>query len=107
MATKKSETKENLNTGMAVVAYILFFIPLLTEDKNDPYVKFHTKQGLTLFVAWVIIMIFSQVPILGWLLALPLNLAMLVLMVMGIINAVNGEKKELPLIGQYADRFKI
>lgn len=104
MAKQKKTEK---NVGMAVVAYILFFIPLLTDAKNDPFVMFHTKQGLTLFLAWIIVLIFASIPVLGWILALPLNIAMLVLMLLGIINAVNGEKKELPIIGQYADRFNL
>ena len=51
--TVKAEDK-SLNTGMAVVAYLIFFIPLLTDAKDDPYVKFHTKQGVVLFIAWVV-----------------------------------------------------
>lgn len=35
--------KKEKNIGMAVVAYILFFIPLLTDAKNDPFVKYHVK----------------------------------------------------------------
>ena len=45
------------NTGMAVLAYILFFIPLLTDAKNDPFVKFHVKQGLVLFLANILVLI--------------------------------------------------
>ena len=31
---------------MAIIAYILFFVPLLTGDrKKSPFVKFHTNQG--------------------------------------------------------------
>ncbi|GAF91940.1 unnamed protein product, partial [marine sediment metagenome] len=48
-------TKKEKNTGMAIVAYILFFIPLLTDAKNDPFVKYHVKQGLSLFLVAVVI----------------------------------------------------
>jgi len=40
---------------MAILAYILFFIPLLTDSKNDPYVKYHIKQGLVLFIGGILI----------------------------------------------------
>lgn len=106
-STPASSSSKNPNTGLAIVAYILFFVPLLTEFRDDPFVKFHVKQGLVLFLAAVGVGIFSMVPIIGWLLALPLNLALLVLWIIGIINAVNGEKKPLPLIGQYADNFNL
>jgi len=95
------------NTGMAVIAYIVFFIPLLTESKNDPFVKYHVKQGLTLFIAGVIVwLIMNVIPILGLLIAPILNIILLVLLVLGIINAAKGLEKPLPLIGQFADNFK-
>lgn len=87
------------NTGMAVIAYIIFFVPLLTDAKNDPFVKYHVKQGLVLFLAAVIC---NFVPIIGQI----VSLALLVLMVIGIMNAVNGKEEPLPLIGQFADKFK-
>lgn len=95
------------NTGMAAIAYIVFFIPLLTEYKNDPFVKYHTKQGIVLFIAGVIVWFIGQViPVIGWFVAPLLSIAVLVLAIMGIINAVNGAEKQLPLIGQFADQLK-
>lgn len=100
-----SGTKQN--TGMAVLAYIIFFIPLLTDAKEDPYVKYHVKQGIVLFISWIAIWIFSMVPVVGWLLALPLNIFLLILLIMGVLNAVNGNRKPLPLIGQYAKKINL
>jgi uncharacterized membrane protein len=94
------------NTGMAVVAYIIFFIPLLTDTKNDPFVRYHVQQGLVLFIGWLVAMVLSWIPVImlfGWL----LHIGLFVLMILGIINAVNGKQVPLPLIGQFADMFKI
>ena len=102
----KSTPSKSNDTAMAVVAYILFFIPLLTESKNDPFVMFHVKQGLVLLITGVAVSILGMIPILG-LLALPLNLVLFVLWIMGILNALNGEKKELPIIGQYASKINL
>lgn len=109
MATEKKDTNTNQkpNTGMAIVAYLIFFIPLLTDAKDEPFVKYHVKQGIVLFIAWIAVWAFSMVPILGWLLAIPLNLLLLVLMILGILNALNGQEKPLPLIGQYADKINL
>lgn len=95
------EPNKEKNTGMAVVAYILFFVPLLTDAKNDPFVKYHVKQGLVLFLAWVVVYAVSMVI---WVLSL-LNLGLLVLLVLGILNALHGKEEPLPLIGQYASHF--
>ena len=103
----KKAAHEPKNTGMAVIAYLIFFVPLLTDAKDDAFVKFHVKQGIILFVAWILVTIFSMVPIIGWMLGPILWVALLLLLLVGILNAVNGEKKELPFIGQYADKINI
>lgn len=104
---EKKAAGKGKNTGMAIVAYIAFFIPLLTEDKNDPFVKFHVKQGLTLFVAWIAVSFVSMIPFIGWTLSPILSLAMLALMGIGIYRGYKGEQKPLPLIGGFAKNFKI
>ncbi|MDD4333192.1 MAG: hypothetical protein PHT51_03710 [Patescibacteria group bacterium] len=97
------------NTIMAIVAYILFFVPLLTGDaKKDAFVKYHTKQSLVLFllvvlinvVGWIIPFYFWYT--INWL----LSLGTLVLLIIGIANAASGKQQPLPLIGRYADIFK-
>lgn len=99
------------NTGMAIVAYILFFVPLLTDTKNDPFVKFHVKQGLVVFglalIIWVVRMMMPWYMIwrLYWLFNL-LSLVVLVFVIIGIVNAANGKKEPLPLIGMAANWFK-
>jgi uncharacterized membrane protein len=110
MTAESAETKKvagEKNRGMAVLAYVLFFLPLLTEAKEDPYVKFHVKQSLTVLIAGVAVSVVgSIIPFLGWLLILPFgSLLVMVLWVMGVINALNGVKKEVPLIGKYADQY--
>ncbi|MGI6555157.1 MAG: DUF4870 domain-containing protein [Bacillota bacterium] len=98
----KSYSKEDIekNTVMAVLAYIIFLIPLLAA-KDSPYAQYHTNQGLVLFLAAVIInVIGSFIPIIGWFFVLTLgNAFVLILAIMGIINAVQGKAKPLPLIG--------
>ncbi len=94
------------NKAMAIIAYIIFFIPLLTGDhKKSRFVKFHANQGLVLFlgiVAWWIVWTILSIVSLG-ILGLIMPLAMLVpivWMVLGIVNAAHGQLKPLPLIGK-------
>lgn len=91
--------------GMAILAYIIFFIPLLTEAKNSSYVKFHVKQGLILTLASIAISIIDKLPVIGGLVGILGSLLVLVLWVMGIMNAINGQQKELPVIGKYAEEW--
>ena len=96
------------NTFMALLSYVgpLVIIPYLTA-KDDGFVFFHIKQGLVLFVGevavWLLMSMFWFLfPI--WQLA---NLAILVLAIIGIVNAIKGKEKQLPFVGKYAEKFKI
>ncbi len=92
---------------MAIVAYIIFFIPLLTEAKNDPFVKYHVKQGLVIFIAWIAVGILGyMIPWQLWMVERALELALFILMVIGIMAAAKGEEKPLPIIGKLGEQFK-
>lgn len=104
----QSSSKKEKNSGMAIVAYIIFFIPLLTEAKNDPFVKYHVKQGLLLCIGWVIVGVINS--ILPWqfgIISQLLNIFLFVLMILGIMNAAKGEQKPLPLVGKFGEKFNI
>lgn len=100
-------TKGNNTTVMGVLAYIgpLVIIPFLME-KKDEFVKFHTKQGIVLFGLELVIMVLGSMMYL-FMLGILFNLATLVLSIIGIVNVVQGQKKELPVIGSLAHSIKI
>lgn len=106
-AADATKGDKKVNVEMAVVAYIIFLIPLLTESKNDPFVKFHLKQAILLVIVAVGGSVISSViPLLGWFILGPIvTIFCLVLWIMGIINALNKKMKELPLIGKYAEQL--
>jgi uncharacterized membrane protein len=94
------------NKAMAIIGYIIpiiFFIPLVTDAKNSPFAKFHANQQLNLLLAAIAVNIVGGViPVLGWFIILPIGSIMLIVFaIMGIINAVKGEMKKLPLIGGF------
>lgn len=101
--TKSSSGQKNV--GMAVLSYlgILVLIPLLTDAKKDPFVKFHIKQGLVLLIADIVASFIIWVPFIGWI----LWLGIVVLLIIGIINAANGQEKELPVIGSLGSKINI
>ena len=94
------------NKIFAVLAYlgILFLVPLLAA-KESPFARYHTNQGVVLFIGAIICgvggMILSFVPFVGCLVMPSVMIAILVFVVLGVINAAKGECKPLPLIGQY------
>jgi uncharacterized membrane protein len=94
-------------TLMGVLAYlgILIVIPFIMA-KDDPFVKFHLKQGLVLVLIEVVVwflggMFFWHF----WPLLQLVNLATLILSIIGIVNVVNKKQAELPLVGTLAHHF--
>ncbi|MEO8637542.1 MAG: DUF4870 domain-containing protein [Candidatus Taylorbacteria bacterium] len=109
-ATQQNSPAPQMGSGgnaMAVFCYlgILIIIPFLTDGKNDPFVKFHIKQGLVLIISFVVGMAIGIIPILGWIVGGLLLLFNVVMVILGIVNVLSGKKKELPLIGKYASKF--
>ena len=100
-------TGSSSNTGMAILAYlgILVIVPLISEAKNDPFVKFHAKQGLALVVAVIISWVLAIIPILGWILFPIVMVGWVILSIIGIMNAANNQMKELPIIGSFGNKF--
>lgn len=96
------------NKGMAAVGYlgILFLIPLLAK-KDSPYAQFHAKQGMVLFICWIIASFVWVIPFLGWVIGAIANLGLFILFIMGLINALSGKTTPLPIIGGYAEKIKI
>ncbi|MDB5244476.1 MAG: hypothetical protein JWN18_346 [Parcubacteria group bacterium] len=110
--TAQTPAAVHKNTLMAALAYlgILVIIPYLAA-KDDSFVKFHIKQGLVLLVieavVWVLGTIFWGYGMMFWALIRIINLGTLIISIIGIVNAVQGNEKELPLVGQYGRNFNI
>jgi len=103
------EQNNDLRT-FGILGYIvppLFFIPLLNDRfRDNDAVRFHANQQLLLLIGYFGIyiihqftyMIFMSLSFTLWQVA---NLALLVLAIIGAMNAYKGEQKELPLIGHF------
>ncbi|MDR3558342.1 MAG: hypothetical protein P4L61_02310 [Candidatus Pacebacteria bacterium] len=100
--------RANKNAAMAVLSYLgpLIIISYIVSNK-DHFVKFHIKQGLVLLVIEVAIWIIGSLIWMLWPLMYLANIGVLVLAIIGIINAVKSDEKPLPLVGKYASYFKI
>lgn len=85
----------------AAVAYILFFLPLLKENRSE-FVSFHANQGTLFFIftaAGTIIL--SFLPIIGWVLMPIFSVIVLVFFIMGLLSALGGKMKRLPWFGHF------
>ena len=89
------------NRAVSMLAYlgILFFLPLVVCP-NSRFGRYHANQGLVLFI-FVIIgrWAFRFIPLLGWLFSWLYSALMLILLIVGMVNAYNGRAVPLPVIG--------
>ncbi len=92
---------------LAYLLSIIGFVLVLLLKKDNKFAMYHAKQSLVLFILAIgISIIGSIIPVIGWFIILPIgNLVILVLWIIGIINALGGKEKPLPLIGGFADKF--
>lgn len=93
---------------MGILSYlgILVIIPLLTT-RQDPFVKFHIKQGLVLVCIEVLVWILGSMFWSVWIILNLVNIGTLILSIIGIINVVHKEQKELPLVGHLGIHFPV
>ncbi|CAH1195593.1 hypothetical protein PAECIP111893_00724 [Paenibacillus plantiphilus] len=97
-ATEQSDIDNN--KAVAVLAYLLFFIPLLAA-KESKFARYHANQGLLLLLAVLIIHFVGAIlPFIGWLIIIPIGvLGVLAVAVIGVLHAVRGRMEPMPLIG--------
>lgn len=93
---------------IAAIGYlgILCLVPLLLK-KDSAYAIHHGKQGLVLLIAWLILWVGNVIPVLGqaiWMLG---SLVLIIVMIVGIVNALQGKMWEMPVLGGYARRLKL
>ena len=89
------------NKTIAGLAYLVFFLPLIAAPESS-FGRFHANQGLLLLIVFMVgSIVFGAIPLIGWILMPLFNLALLAFGVMGLVNGLNGQAKELPLFGKF------
>src|SRR5690554_2614886 len=79
--------------SIAALAYLIFFLPLITDAKDSKFAMFHANQVLLVLIMWVVSSFILAVPVLGWVLSPILALAAFIFFILGIVNAMNGQMK--------------
>ena len=97
-ADNRTGTSAGHSKLLAALSYvsILFLIPMLFAQE-DEFARFHAKQGARLFICNAIGSILGSIFSIGWV----INLLLIYLMIVGIINALNGKWEALPYIGKF------
>ena len=92
----------------AAIAYItiipaILFLVMEPYNKNQ-FIRFHSFQSLGLGIAaFAVQMILMVIPVIGWLLLIPVGLAFLAIWIYTILQASRGAWFKLPVIGNFAE----
>jgi uncharacterized membrane protein len=86
---------------VAHITWIGWLIALIVNSsQKDEITSFYIRQLLGLYLFGLVITFIPVINIIGWILVI-------IFWIMSLIGAVNGEMKELPVVGQYfQDWFK-
>ncbi len=92
--------------GIAWLSYlgILVIIPILLQKEN-PFVKFHIRQGIALLILWICLAFISIIPFIGHIIGFIGWIVLLVLSIWGIVNALKGKEDPLPLVNKLAEKI--
>lgn len=96
------------NKLFAAIGYLGVFclVPLFLK-KDSPYAQFHGRQALVLFIAEIIVSFVNIIPFLGQLIWFFGSIVFLIVSVVGIIKAWQGECWEIPYISGYAKKISL
>ncbi|MFC1691189.1 DUF4870 domain-containing protein [Nanoarchaeota archaeon] len=113
MASKDLEEGKTI-AGLIYLVSILGLIGwaisvvLFVVKKENEYVKYHFQQWLGLMIAGVLVGVIgvaTMLILIGFLI-LPIGaIILLVLWIIGMINAFTGKQQPLPIIGKYTEKY--
>jgi uncharacterized membrane protein len=97
----------------AIVSYLTlvgFIVAVILHSSKKTHLgAYHLRQSLglmlTAIAVWVAAMMFVFVPFVGWLINLAAWVAVFALWVIGLIGAINGQMKPVPVLGEYYQKW--
>jgi uncharacterized membrane protein len=97
---------DNVAGMLAYVTIIPAIVFLVLEPYNrNSFVRFHSFQSLFFGISWFVInMVLTFIPILGWGLMHLVNVVLLVLWIVLLVKAYGGNRWKLPVIGDLAEK---
>lgn len=97
---------DNIAGMLAYVTIIPAIVFLLLEPYNrNRFIRFHAFQCVFLCIVLVVIhVVLLAVPIIGWAISIFVNLGALVLWIVLLLKAYQGQMFKLPIIGDLAEK---
>lgn len=111
---KKEEKMVKTSLGLeenieGALCYILVWVSgivfLIVENENQ-FVRFHAMQSIVTFIPLMALMwIFGIIPFVGWIISPIIAVLILILWLVLMLKAYQGERYKLPIVGDIAENF--
>jgi len=106
---EKKKTELGIDENIeGLLCYLLGFITgilFLILEKENKFVRFHAMQSTVTFVVlFVISMVLWSIPIIGWVISPLISLLSLILWILLMYKAYQGEVYKLPIVGDLAEK---
>ena len=109
--THKSQGKSALGMEAniaALLSYLLGFVSgiiFYALEKENKFVRFHAMQSIVVFAfLFVLNMVVKLLPLIGWAISTLLGIIGIVIWVLLMVKAYNGEYFKLPVAGEIAEK---
>ncbi len=105
----KSKTALGIDENIeGLLCYVLGFITgivFLVMEKENKFIRFHAMQSIAVFLPLFVIGFFVMlIPFAGWAIGMLLWIAELVLWLLLMFKAYQGETYKLPIAGNFAEQ---
>jgi uncharacterized membrane protein len=98
-----SETAAGAIAYITIIPAIIFLV--MEPYNRSSFIRFHSWQSIFLGItAAVVHTILMVIPIIGWILLVPVSLIFLGIWIYAILKASKGERYKLPFIGNFAEQ---
>lgn len=94
-----SDVRRNKSISYLCYFGFLFLVPYLLHRDSD-FVRFHSNQGLLLFIADMAVGLLGNLPVIGWLINMIGGIFIVVCFIKGLMSVSRGQKNRLPIIGE-------
>lgn len=92
---------QNAAAALAYAGGWITGLIFLLIEKKDELVRFHAMQSIVVFGGLTIL---AMVPVIGWILSPFVMILSFILWLVLIVKAWQGEKFELPIVGEFAKK---
>lgn len=93
----------------ATIAYItligLIVAFVQNAEKKNTYANYHIRQSLGLMCTGIALFVIGLIPFLGWMIAFLGTIALVVLWIRGLMNAINGKQQPIPVLGHWYSKW--